>query len=152
MGLVLLQKGNRVEGVIILILIIPTLLFDNIVRERYKHSYEDASLLQTSRMYCHDGASPTNITSYLEREEYRRWLVDCHKASYLPTCLSGNGALDLLTAEPAVVISDKTASILETTDDDENQGSSEEHDSLRKLLKRQKAQKGGIFQRQRFNV
>ena len=35
--------------------------------------------------------------------EFRRWLVDCHKASYVPTCLSG-GHKNLVTTEPATTV------------------------------------------------
>ena len=37
-----------------------------------------------------------------DREKYRNWLVDCHKASYVPICLSGGE--DFLTVQPAVVV------------------------------------------------
>ena len=82
-----------------------------------------------------------------EREEYRRWLVDCHKASYLPTCLSG-GEENLLTAEPAVVIAESQNEGVQSENDigssfvnsDNGNQTSEQRTAL---LKRQKAQKGG---------
>ncbi len=39
---------------------------------------------------------------FVERERYRKWIVDCHKASYVPVCV--NAEDDYLTSEPAVVI------------------------------------------------
>jgi hypothetical protein len=57
----------------------------------------DAGLLQTSRL---DG---WGLATTLEgRERYRRWLVDAHKAAYVPLCLSGGE--DFLTSQPAVVV------------------------------------------------
>jgi hypothetical protein len=38
-----------------------------------------------------------------KREEFRQFLVDAHKAAYIPVCIAG-GATNILTAEPAVVI------------------------------------------------
>ena len=35
--------------------------------------------------------------------EFRRWLVDCHKASYVPSCLSG-GHKNLVTTELATTV------------------------------------------------
>lgn len=60
-------------------------------------SYRDAGLLQTSQL---DGWEHTETMD--SREKYRRWLVDCHKASYVPICLSGGD--DFLTVQPAVVV------------------------------------------------
>jgi hypothetical protein len=36
------------------------------------------------------------------REEFRRWLIDCHKVSFVPVCCLG--ADNLLIAEPVVVV------------------------------------------------
>jgi len=83
--------------------------------------------------------------SWEEREEFRRWLVDCHKASYLPTCLSGGTSNDLLTAQPAVVIP------ISATNNNEVD-SSKPDPSMRDLLQRQKAQKGGIMRRHRYGI
>ena len=47
-----------------------------------------------------DNANPTSLES---REEFRQFLVDAHKAAYIPVCIAG-GATNILTAEPAVVI------------------------------------------------
>jgi hypothetical protein len=133
------------EGGLIIVWIIPTLLYNDIVQEKFLRPYRDAALLQTSRMY-NRLEDPT--TSWLEREEYRHWLVDCHKASYLPTCLSG-GTKNHFTTEPAVVLLDKMSSAIETVDE---QSSEKNRESFRRLLKRQDCQKGGILRRQRFNI
>jgi hypothetical protein len=79
--------------------IIPTYFFSQATKERFLRSYMDAGLLQTSEL---DGWDTSKPTSKAIRDEYRRWLVDAHKASFVPICLAG---LDnFLTMEPAVVI------------------------------------------------
>jgi hypothetical protein len=135
-------KGNYCAGIIIGSMILPTLLYNSIILEKFLRSYQDAALLQTGRLH-YDWSSAPN--SWMEREEMRRWLVDCHKASYVPTCLSG-GSKNLLTAEPAITTA---------TDEDiniEDQANIANVQSVRSFLIRQKAQKGGILRRQRFNI
>lgn len=60
----------------------------------------DAALLQTSQL---DGWDSNTSTSPEKREEYRKFLVDAHKAAYVPICIAG-GATAALTAEPALVV------------------------------------------------
>jgi hypothetical protein len=132
-GVVLFLKGSNAGFVAILLWIIPTLIFDMWVRERFMRPYHDAALLQTSRL---DGWQDAN--SLREREEFRQWLVDCHKASYVPICLSG-GKGSLLTCEPAVVISREE-------DLDVMEGEGERLSRLR----RQSTQRGAIFARKFF--
>jgi hypothetical protein len=80
---------------------IPTYLYRNYLHKRFKRAYEDAGLLQTSLL---DGWDNTIPSSAEKREEFRRFLVDAHKAAYIPVCIAG-GATNILTAEPAVVSS-----------------------------------------------
>jgi len=141
-----LLKGNYYEGVIIILCIIPTLLYNGIIKERFLRPYQDASLRDTSRMYNAHQEKQKGLDEWQKREEFRRWLVDCHKASYLPTCLSG-GNKNLLTAEPAMVVAkpipNDSAKNIPEMDGDKN---------LRGLFRRQSAQKGGIMRRQRFGI
>ena len=135
-------KGNYLEGMIIGSMIILTLLYNSIILEKFLRPYQDAALLQTGRL--HYNCSSASY-SWMEREEMRRWLVDCHKASYVPTCLSG-GSKNLLTAEPAITTA---------TDEDidiEDHADIANVQNVRNLLVRQKAQKGGILRRQRYNI
>jgi hypothetical protein len=135
-------KGNTVGGLIIGFCIIPTFLYNSIILEKFLRPYQDAALLQTGRLHYNWSSSSS---SWMEREELRRWLVDCHKASYVPTCLSG-GSKNLLTAEPAIT---------KATDEDidtKDHANIANVESVRNLLIRQKAQKGGILRRQRFNI
>ena len=148
-SITLFLKQNNLEGLFIGFWIIPTLLYDKVLLEKYSRPYLDAALLQTRRMYSHTGNDAANAKSSLQREEYRRWLVDCHKASYLPTCLSG-GKDNLLTSEPAVVTSEGMSGMTETVGCEDNH--EEITEGTRKLLKRQQNQKGGILHRQRFNI
>jgi len=159
-AITLVLKQNVWEGFFIALFIIPTVLYNSIILEKYLRPYQDAALLQTSRMYYQYGrdSNPSiNTSSWLEQEEYRRWLVDCHKASYLPTCLSG-GETNILTTEPAVVIAEGKESAINIMDprgDSEIRNRNDAKEDLRlrmKLMKRQKAQKGGILRRQRFNI
>jgi hypothetical protein len=92
---------KRAYGAAILagLAIIPTYTFDVVCKDIFCQSYKNAGLLQTSDL---DGWKVDEETSVQEREGFRRWLVDCHKASYVPVCV--NGEDNFLTAEPAAVI------------------------------------------------
>ena len=79
---------------------VPTFLFRNYLNKRFRRAYDDAGLLQTSLLDGWDNTIPTSMES---REEFRLWLVDAHKAAYIPVCIAG-GETNCLTAEPAVVI------------------------------------------------
>ena len=79
---------------------IPTYLCRQYLLKTFKRAYDDAGLLQTSLLDGWDNTIPTTIES---REEFRRFLVDAHKAAYIPVCIAG-GATNILTAEPAVAI------------------------------------------------
>lgn len=79
--------------------VVPTWSFHVVCLDRFLQCYNDAGLLQTSEL---DGWNLEEKTSVREREGFRKWLVDCHKASYLPICV--NGEDNHLTAEPAAVI------------------------------------------------
>ncbi len=79
---------------------IPTYLYRNFLIKRFRRAYDDAGLLQTSLL---DGWDNTIPTSMEKREEFRQFLVDAHKAAYIPVCIAG-GATNILTAEPAVVL------------------------------------------------
>jgi hypothetical protein len=68
-------------------------------RDRFARAYNDAGLLQTSTL---DGWDTSKGSSREERQKYREWLVDCHRASFVPICLAGEN--NFFTAEPAVVV------------------------------------------------
>ena len=91
---------------------IPTYLYRNYLHKRFKRAYEDAGLLQTSLL---DGWDNTIPSSAEKREEFRRFLVDAHKAAYIPVCIAG-GATNILTAEPAVVINSENDDLIGYSD------------------------------------
>jgi len=102
--------------------IVPTWMFSQNCKQRFLQAYNDAGLWQTSHldrfMAVVDGTRSTSSQSLNttatpserqfrlapthSREEYRRWLVDCHKASYVPICLAGTDSV--LTMEHAKVV------------------------------------------------
>jgi len=100
-GLSFMLKGNIPEGFIVIFFILPTHMYSRILLDKFLRPFKEAALLQTGRL-SQNPESSHNAT-LMEREEFRRWLVDCHKASYLPTCLSG-GAKNLVTVEPCCVV------------------------------------------------
>ena len=75
--------------------ILPTYFFGEGCKARFLRAFNDAGLLQTSVLDEYE-------SSPVEREEYRKWLVDCHKASYVPICMAGGHSM--LTAEAAEVL------------------------------------------------
>jgi hypothetical protein len=96
-AVVIVLKQAVVAGGIVLFLTIPTFFFSQWTKEKFLQSYNDAGLLQTSTLDGWDDKS-----TLASRERYRAWLVDAHKASYVPICLSGGE--DFLTSQPAVTV------------------------------------------------
>lgn len=80
---------------------VPTLFFRDAMRARYLRAFNDVGLLQTSLLDGWDTASPECMET---REERRRFLVDSHKAAYVPVCMASSLTMEVLTAEPAVVV------------------------------------------------
>jgi len=80
--------------------LVPTIMFRRLNHAQFLEAYMDAGLLQTSLLDTWDtNSAPTPQ----QREEYRRWLVDAHKAAYIPVCVAGDVS-NVLTCEPAIVI------------------------------------------------
>jgi hypothetical protein len=87
-------------------------LYRNYLHKRFKRAYQDAGLLQTSLLDGWDNTIPSSVE---KREEFRKFLVDAHKAAYIPVCIAG-GATNILTAEPAVVIPNENDDMLGYSD------------------------------------
>ena len=101
---------------------IPTIAYRWILRRRYMKAFDDVALLQTSLL---DGWDTTEETSLSKREEFRQFLVDCHKAAYVPVCIaSGEGTL--ITSQPAVTVPLET-DVDEDSDDDDDATSVHAH-------------------------
>jgi hypothetical protein len=97
----MLLKNSHGPALLAGLAVIPTLMFNRITKERFLRPYSDAGLLQTSQL---DGWDYIKLSSHESREEFRRWLVDCHKASFIPICLAGKD--NFFSYEPAVAIPD----------------------------------------------
>ncbi len=119
-------KGSLGGAIFIGFCTLCTFMFSLMTEDRFLRPYKDTALLQTSRL---DGCQERFSES--QREEFRRWLVDCHKASYVPTCLLGSTE-NLLTVEPAVVIP-RASEVLSTSGG----------------MRQRKKQKGGIYDHKR---
>lgn len=84
--------------------LLPTIFYRWILLERYLNAFTDVALLQTSLL---DGWDTNEETSVSKREEFRQFLVDCHKAAYVPVCIASDEAT-IITSEPAVVVKIET--------------------------------------------
>jgi hypothetical protein len=86
---------------------IPCLAFRDAMRSTYLRPFTDASLYHTAEL---DGLDLQEPTSHEIRETFRRFLVDAHKAAYVPVCLArsnssqGAEASYVITSEPACVV------------------------------------------------
>ena len=85
----------------------PSVQFRDSMRLTFHRAYEDASLFHVSELDGHDlqaTASPEL------RESFRRFLVDAHKAAYVPVCLARGATKDarrksfVFTSEPSCVV------------------------------------------------
>jgi len=86
-------------------LAIPTTLsFHWNAKKRYKPSFTNTALLRTNLL---DGKESLDDMTIERREEHRRYLVDAHRAAYIPACLCGTECEAALTSAPAVVIKDR---------------------------------------------
>jgi hypothetical protein len=83
-------KGSLGAAIIAGLPLIPTWLFHRYCGKTYRKAYDDAALLQTSLL---DGWDTYAESSLGHREEFRHFLVDAHKAAYVPVCLAGSVSL-----------------------------------------------------------
>jgi hypothetical protein len=88
--------------------VIPTYLYRRNLLKRFSRAYKDAGLLQMSLL---DGWDTSMTSTFENREAFRQFLVDAHKAAYIPVCIAG-GATNVLTAEPAAVVASDNDDIL----------------------------------------
>jgi len=80
--------------------LLPTIFYRWVLLKRYLKAFTDVALLQTSLL---DGWDTNKESSRSKREEFRRFLVDCHKAAYVPVCIASDEMTDI-SSEPAVVM------------------------------------------------
>eukprot|EP00529_Nitzschia_sp_RCC80_P002476 CAMPEP_0113497048 /NCGR_PEP_ID=MMETSP0014_2-20120614/30432_1 /TAXON_ID=2857 /ORGANISM="Nitzschia sp." /LENGTH=1750 /DNA_ID=CAMNT_0000390981 /DNA_START=222 /DNA_END=5474 /DNA_ORIENTATION=+ /assembly_acc=CAM_ASM_000159 len=77
-----------------------TIAYRWMLRRRYLRAFSDVALLQTSLL---DGLDPSQESCLAKREEQRQWLVDAHKAAYVPVCIASSKEA-MITSEPAAVL------------------------------------------------
>jgi hypothetical protein len=65
--------------------ILPTIIIYRGINKRFRQAFTDAALLQTSLL---DGWDTNEESTLEKREEFRRFLVDAHKAAYVPICIA----------------------------------------------------------------
>jgi hypothetical protein len=67
-----------------ILLSIPTIVFRRTCRRRFLGAFQDAALLQTSLLDGWDHSEDAATNTVEGREEFRQFLVDAHKAAYVP--------------------------------------------------------------------
>jgi len=71
------------------------------LKRKYDPAFENTALLRTSLL---DGSESLDDMTMKRREEHRRFLVDAHKAAYVPVCIAGTETANFMTSEPAQVV------------------------------------------------
>eukprot|EP00523_Entomoneis_sp_CCMP467_P006403 CAMPEP_0168738798 /NCGR_PEP_ID=MMETSP0724-20121128/11124_1 /TAXON_ID=265536 /ORGANISM="Amphiprora sp., Strain CCMP467" /LENGTH=207 /DNA_ID=CAMNT_0008786163 /DNA_START=282 /DNA_END=905 /DNA_ORIENTATION=+ len=131
------------------------------MKKKYMRSFRDAALLQTSLL---DGWDSSKVTSEEQREEFRSFLVDAHKAAYVPVCLAGTDDREAtLTAEPAVVVPQETDPVrfsmrgadeepVSNNRDDQSSVRTTSDVDLQVLQERRTSQRGSIVRRTALSI
>jgi len=97
LALILLLKAAVGCALVAILPLAPTIIFRNRCRQQYLKAFQDAGLLQTSTLDGWDLSVPTSVK---KRTKFLEFLVDAHKAAYVPVCLAGD-TVSVLTATPA---------------------------------------------------
>ena len=84
MSVMLALKNAGGPAVVAFFLPVPTMVFRRTCIKRFRGAYQDAALLQTSLLDGWDTSDNTATNTVEGREEFRRFLVDAHKAAYVP--------------------------------------------------------------------
>jgi hypothetical protein len=130
--------------------IVPTFMYQAHAKQKYKPAFNDAALLQTAML---DGWDTTpDISSREQREEFRQWLVDAHKAAYIPVCMFGEDTNGCLTAEPAVTLPVVSESGAGDESKTKEHGESPLSGAFENSDGKPKTQVGAIFRRAALNV
>ena len=64
-------------------------------------SFENTALLRTSLL---DGSESLDEMTMERREKHLRFLVDAHRAAYIPACIAGTESASAISDTPAVVV------------------------------------------------
>jgi len=126
--LVAMLKNKNAPGpaIVAFFPLIPIIYYRWILLKRYLKAFTDVALLQTSLL---DGWDTNEESCGSKREEFRQFLVDCHKAAYVPVCIASDEAT-VITSEPAVVVQLETDA---NEDDDDTMSVNTESHSMRSL-------------------
>lgn len=98
----------------------PTIAYRWILLRRYLKAFTDVALLQTSLL---DGWDNNVESCASKRVEFLQFLIDSHKAAYVPVCIGSDEGTSI-TSEPAVVVA------LEADHDEEYDEISTQGDSV----------------------
>ena len=95
-----------------------TYVFRNSCRARFLQAFNDVGLMQSSMldMWANKVNNHNSQASYEDRENYRKFLVDCHKAAYIPVCIAERSASSVITTEPAQVLKESSSSVFSSLD------------------------------------
>jgi len=100
LGTMLVIRRAIGPSLVAFLTLIPIIFYRWTLLNRYLKAFTDVALLQTSLL---DGWDTTEESCVAKREEFRQFLVDCHKAAYVPVCIASDEA-KVITSEPAVVM------------------------------------------------
>lgn len=78
-----------------------TIWFQWYCKRKFDPAFENTALLRTSLI---DGWESLDNMTLEHREAHLRFLVDAHKAAYVPVCLVGSNAARCITSEPAIAV------------------------------------------------
>jgi hypothetical protein len=94
-------KNALGPGLIATMAIPATIWFQWYCKRKFDPAFENTALLRTSLI---DGWESLDEMTLEHREAHLRFLVDAHKAAYVPVCIAGTELASRLTAEPAVAV------------------------------------------------
>jgi Calcium-dependent channel, 7TM region, putative phosphate len=94
-------KNALGPGLIATTAIPATIWFQWYCKRKFDPAFENTALLRTSLI---DGWDSLDDMTLEHRESHLRFLVDAHKAAYVPVCIAGTDIARQITAEPAVAV------------------------------------------------
>lgn len=94
-------KNALGPGLIATMAIPATIWFQWYCKRKFDPAFENTALLRTSLI---DGWESLDDMTLEHRESHLRFLVDAHKAAYVPVCIAGTDVAKQITSEPAVAV------------------------------------------------
>ena len=92
-------KYAHTAAAIAFVPIIPTYIFWKSCYSQLMPAFERVALFNSSFIDLHYD----RVSSTEERQKYLDFLVDCHKAAYIPMCIAEEETLRVMTLTPAKV-------------------------------------------------